>query len=495
VVLVWGLSWEGVDVPAQAYRVEMFRQYGWLLVDSRWYSGHYLLPYSVLFPPFGAVVGLYGAAAISAILAAWAFDQLIGRVRGSLVASVVFALGTILPVAIGQFPFLSGEAVGLLALYATRTGRKTVAVIGAVCCPLLSPVAGVFLALAFAAAGLGGQRRYRSSLLGLAALSAAPIVVLNLAFVEPGTFPFWGDDFVIVLVLCVLGVLLVPRGCRALRLGILLYAGAAVVLFVVPNALGGNFVRLASAVAPALIVSWCWMPGHRRVLALLVVPVLLWQISPAWAAVASGSAGDASHGSYYQPLVEYLAEQPAPGRLEIPFTRGHWEAAFVAPHVSLARGWERQTDRADNPIFYRDRPISAASYQTWLYQAGVQWVALPDTALDDSALGEAKLLHRPPQYLRLVWRSEHWRVWQVVGSPGMVTGPASLVSVGPDRIVLQATGVGVATLRVRYTPAWNLTGDGCVFATTDGWTALAFATPGPVTLETSLFADHGTCPT
>ncbi len=31
-------------------------------------------------------------------------------------------------------------------------------------------------------------------------------------------------------------------------------------------------------------------------------------------------------------------------RVEVPLTRSHWEAALLAPRVSLARGWEKQLD-------------------------------------------------------------------------------------------------------------------------------------------------------
>ncbi len=31
-------------------------------------------------------------------------------------------------------------------------------------------------------------------------------------------------------------------------------------------------------------------------------------------------------------------------RVEVPLTRSHWEAALMAPTVSLARGWEKQLD-------------------------------------------------------------------------------------------------------------------------------------------------------
>ena len=31
-------------------------------------------------------------------------------------------------------------------------------------------------------------------------------------------------------------------------------------------------------------------------------------------------------------------------RVEVPLTRSHWEAALMAPTVSLARGWEKQLE-------------------------------------------------------------------------------------------------------------------------------------------------------
>ncbi|MDQ1466410.1 MAG: hypothetical protein QOH10_825, partial [Actinomycetota bacterium] len=70
-------GWRGPDIPAQVYRVSLFRTNGWVLWDNGWYGGHYQLPYSVLFPPIGALIGLYGAATLSAAVASWAFAKLI----------------------------------------------------------------------------------------------------------------------------------------------------------------------------------------------------------------------------------------------------------------------------------------------------------------------------------------------------------------------------------------------------------------------------------
>jgi hypothetical protein len=94
-LLVWSVGWQGVDVPAHVYRVGLFRSYGWIVWDSQWYGGHYALPYSALFPAFGAALGVYGAALLSAAVAAWAFERLLrAEFRSkSLLPALVFAVG------------------------------------------------------------------------------------------------------------------------------------------------------------------------------------------------------------------------------------------------------------------------------------------------------------------------------------------------------------------------------------------------------------------
>ena len=102
------------------------------------------------------------------------------------------------------------------------------------------------------------------------------------------------------------------------------------------------------------------------------------------------------HG-YYVPLLSALRRQAAMpiGRLEIPITHNHWEAAYVAPTVVIARGWERQLDRQVNGIFYRGR-LNATSYRAWLDRLGVRWVAVPDTRLE-GAVAISRLLMVPPR--------------------------------------------------------------------------------------------------
>ena len=46
-----------VDLAAQLFRCELFASNGFLAWNNYWYGGHYLLGYSLLFPPLGAAVG------------------------------------------------------------------------------------------------------------------------------------------------------------------------------------------------------------------------------------------------------------------------------------------------------------------------------------------------------------------------------------------------------------------------------------------------------
>jgi hypothetical protein len=485
--------WRGVDVPAQIYRIGLFRHYGFVLWDSQWYSGHAVPSYSALFPAIGATAGLFPTVAVSAGVAASAFDSLVRSRLGDRAdaASAVFAIGLLVPVSIGQFPFLSGAAAGLLALAAGVNHRRWPAAVAALACALLSPVAGAFLVVATTAWWVTARAGQRMLPATLALACAAPLLALGIAFPDPGRFPFWSQDFVVTVLVCGLGLIFVPTNLRAIRVALVLYAVIASVLYIVPNPMGGNFGRLCATFAPALTVLLA-VTSRRKLLALLVVPLLVWQWSPAVGAVTSTSTDASSHRSYFAPLLEYFETQPRTGRVEIPFTAGHWEAAFVAPHVALARGWERQLDMADNPLFYGNQRLTPKRYRAWLDATGVQWIALPDVPMDYSAKAETRLLQHPPSYLRLVWTSRHWRVWKVLDSPGIVRGAGTLLSINPDHLTVEARATGTLDLRLRYTSMWDVTsGRACIERGPGGWTRLVVATPGRVTIGTSILDADG----
>ncbi len=222
-----------------------------------------------------------------------------------------------------------------------------------------------------------------------------------------------------------------------------LYAAGAVATFAVPNSLGGNMTRLAAGFAAPLAIALVRVERRQRQVAWVgasVVVVWLWV--PALGSLA-GSHGDPSRNpSYFAPLTTELTSQTTPGRIEIPFTKQHWEAAYVAPKALLARGWERQLDRKYNPLFYADEPLTSAAYHQWLVDNGVTWVALPDVPLDYSSVQEVALIRSGLPYLHRVWSNPHWTLWRVSDSPGLVTGAARLEVPTPDRLVLHADSGG-----------------------------------------------------
>jgi hypothetical protein len=224
------------------------------------------------------------------------------------------------------------------------------------------------------------------------------------------------------------------------------------------------------------------------VLAAIAVPLALSQWTPAWSAMTSNPARAWTHAAYYRPLVAYLEQRPGPaGRTEVVPTADHWEAAYVAPSVALARGWERQLDVADDPIFYRPGALDAASYRAWLLDNGVRWVALADAPLDVGGVAEGALIRRGVPGLRAIWHRGGWTVYQVLGSPGIVGPDGRLTELDGSRVALDVTRPGSITIRVRWSPGWQVaSGDGRLSEAPGRWLQLTSSEPGPVRLTLHL---------
>jgi len=315
----------------------------------------------------------------------------------------------------------------------------------------------------------------------------APLLALGLLFPDPGRFPFWDAEFFAVLATGALGLVLVPKRLRAVRVGIALYLVTAIVLFFVANPMGGNLGRLAEDFSPSLAIG-CALVGGRRLLAFLAIPAFAWQLT-GLTSVHSAADDPSSQRAYYAPMLAFLSRHDPPARVEIPFTRDHWESTYVALKVPLARGWERQLDITNNPIFYSAAPLTADRYHAWLDEQGVSWIALPDVPLDYSAQDEAALLAHADRlpFLRLAWHDAHWKVWRVTSSPGLVTGPARLVSLDPTGFVLDATAPGSVVVRVHAAGAWSIaSANACTTESSDGWTHLTVLRPGRIIVNPAL---------
>jgi hypothetical protein len=471
------LGWRGVDLPAQLYRVASFRAHGFAVWDSQWFGGHWTLGYSVLFPAVASVAGVAAVTLGAAALAALAFDRLATAHLGAggRPAAAVFAVSTAVQSAIGQLPFLTGEALALAAVWAATRNRWTAAMALALGASLTSPLAGVFLVMALAAWMLSrwsdmGRRGLRARAMGVIVAGLAPIATSAVLFPGQGMMPYPVVDYLWeVMVAAGLG-LIAGRGHRTIRTGAAVFVTVATGAVLVPTAVGGNIGRMEDVLALPLAVGVLWPNRrlYRRVLLVAVAfPLGLSQWGPAWGAMTTDPGQPSTHGAYFAPLDAALtrlgAGGPA-GRVEVVPTKFHWEAAYVAPLMPLARGWERQTDEAENPLFYgASVHLDAPTYRTWLLDNGVRFVALADAPLDFAGRAEGRLVRAGVPGLHLVWASPQWHLYEVAGSTGIVAPPARLVTQNGDRLVIITPAAGTVLVRVRYNRDWELAaGHGCV---------------------------------
>jgi hypothetical protein len=485
-LLAIGLGWRGADLPAQLFRVELFRRDGFVLWNSQWFSGHPTLNYSVLSPVLGALTGPLVLGALCGVGSALLFDRLVRNEFGiaAQVGSFWFAVSMVTNLVVGRVTFALGVMFALAALLALQRERGRLAVVCALLCGLACPDAGLFLAIATGAVGLASRPK-RVSAWSSSATALAPAFVIAAAFPSLGSEPYEWWALARDLAVCALFLAVVPRRLHALRYGAGAYALVLIVTKFVSSPLGGIVSRLNQYAAGPLLACVLW-EHRRKLLIVLAVPLLFWQWFPAFDTIAFARSDLSTHREYYQPLLAYFDRHaPGFGRVEIPSTYRHWETAFVAPQVALARGWERDLDVAYNPQFY-DGTLTAAGYRSWLAASGVEYVALPDTQLDDSSVIEAGIIAHGQPYLRRVWSGPHWQVWRYTGYRGLVDGPAQLVSLTADAFTLQVTGTGSVTVHVHDSPHWAVQGSGCTVTGAGGWTEIRHVRPGQIRVVQSL---------
>ncbi len=484
------------DLAAQVFRTELFREAGLAIWNGSWYGGHYTLTYSVLFPPLAALLGPQVVAALAVVTSAYLFDRLVRDRWGAEArwATLWFAAGVVTLLADGQLTFALGVAFGLAALRCLQTGRAKLAVLAAAACPLASPVAAAFLAGVVAAAML--ERGGRASRAGLAVAGVALGLVLvpNLAFPEAGVFPFAFSSYIAIPLWCLSALFLLrdlPEE-RQLRRVILCYLLAGTAVFLVPNALGGNAVRLGAlfggpVLAAALLAHRPKLSSYSRpLLAFLVLAMvgsLYWQLT-ATANQIARSVGDPSTArAYFAPAATWLRTHGAESmRIEVPPTANHWESAYLAPSFELARGWLRQLDTTRDDVFYDPDELTHASYGAWLRDNAISFVALPDAPLDYSSVAERRLILADPPYLSLRWSSPHWRIYEVRDPKPLVAplgaSAAEVLWIGRQGFALDVERPGEFLVRVNFTPYWSIVrGAGCILHRGD-WTVARATRPG-----------------
>jgi hypothetical protein len=457
-----------VDLAAHTFRADLFGEEGFTIWNGQWYGGHHTPAYSVLSPPLAWLLGPPLALALASVSSAALFGPLARSWFGDERArwgAIWFGAGTATLLFTSRLPFAIGVALGLAALLALQRRRRWLAILLAALCPLGSPVAGLFLAMAGVAYTIAERhnRAKRADGLAIAAAAFLPPVFLAWAFPEGGWAPFPESAFIPIPLFALACVLVLPREQSALRWGAVLYGLGSALALVLETPMGGNAVRLGALFGGPVLLCGIWgQPWTKRPWALPLLAagfaaLAFWQWSPAVRDVIKYIEDPAAKSDYFEPLRQFLFRLPDQRRIEIPFTRSHWEGSEVAMDQALARGWLRQLDTRLHPIFYREG-LNRLTYAAWLSDNAVRYVALPSAKPDKSSYGERALIERGLRYLRLRWKSDDWRVYEVLlPSPLAISqGDARIVveQFQSDELLLDVKRPGEAIVKVRWTPYW-----------------------------------------
>ncbi len=509
------------DLAAQVFRAELFQHAGLAIWNGSWYGGHYTLTYSFLFPPLAALLGVQVVGVISVLASSYLFDRLVRDRWGepARLATLWFGAGVVTLLADGQLTFALGVAFGLAAMRALQTRHSAWALLAAAACALSSPVAAVFLAGVLLAAsasevnwsgltrgwrGLGGAENGGEAparrspqghdgtpglALWISAVALALTLIPNILFPGSGQFPFAFSSFVAIPIWSG-AALYVTRGLREeerqLRWALAGYMIASTLIWLAPNPIGGNAVRLGALFGGPVLAAVI-LARRPRVspwfLALFLAGGLYWQVTASVSQIARSVGDPSTSPSYFRPPAQWLRAHGGSGiRVEVPPTANHWESAYLASQFELARGWLRQLDTTRDDIFYDENELTAASYGHWLRQNAISYVALPDAPLDYSSVTERRLILRDPSYLQLRWSSPHWRIYAVRNPEPLVdpmgAAAAHTLWVGRQSFGLDVTRPGEFLVRVNFTPYWSISrGAGCLLRRGE-WTVARASHPG-----------------
>jgi hypothetical protein len=489
------LVWEPrtVDLAAHTFRADLFGEEGFTIWNGQWYGGHHTPAYSILSPPLAWLLGPPLALAVAAVASAALFPPLARGAFGEERArwgSLWFGVGTATLLFTARLPFALGVALGLAALLALQRRRYGWAIVFAALCPLGSPVAGLFLAMAGVAVALSAKGPKRYDGLAIAAAAFIPPLLLAWAFPEGGWAPFPFTAYLPIPGFALACLIVLPREERTLRWGAALYGLGASLALLMETPMGGNAVRLGALFGGPVLLCALWgRPIWRSWAAPLVVvgfaALAFWQWSPAVRDVIKYIEDPAAKSDYFEPLRQFVYTLPDERRMEIPFTRSHWEGAELAMDVPLARGWLRQLDTGLHPIFYKGE-LGALTYASWLADNAVRYVALPSAKPDKSSYRERAILEQGLPYLRLRWKSDDWRVYQVLLPAPMVIPQRDanivLEQMQSDELLLDVKQPGEAIVKVRWTPYW-FASNACVEPNGD-WTRVIAEEKGFVRLST-----------
>lgn len=480
---------ESADHAAQTFRTELFELSGPTVWNNYWFGGHYLPSYSLLAPPLGAWVGFRFMGTVAVIGTVALFGLIVRKEWGdkAQAGAIWFALAASISLFSGRLTFALGVFLAMAAVYCAQRGSvnrvwRIASLVLAASVGLASPVAALFLAACGVSHGIARRPDRRG--LEIAAITFAVAAAVALLFPGGGDEPYVFTSFLPAITVTLAVLVITPKEEKLLRTGLAVYALALCASFVLSTPMGGNVNRMGVLLIGPLFLCANW--NRRSVMMLALVPLIVWwQLGPVVRDLELVHDEPAVAAEFYDELDRALAPRlrAEPARVEVLPLASHWEAARVAPEFPLARGWERQTDRRYNPLFY-DEALDATRYYRWLKKLAVGYVAVPNADLDYAGQTEAALIARSPAYLEEIPAGPNFRVYKVLDATPMVDRPARLTDLSTDGFTVASPKAGTFTVRIRSTPYWRVVGGrGCVSSTESGWTQVFLRNPGFIKVE------------
>jgi hypothetical protein len=491
--VVWALwlATGGGDLAAQLAWAGFMERHPTSAYNLSWYGGTHTVNYSLLTPPLMALLGVRTVSVAAGLAGTWVLACLFVRsgVRRPVWPALLGAAALWCNVASGRTTFALGVAIGLLAVVYVR--RTAVAAGCAALATMASPVAGLFLVVAGAAYLVDRQWRKGAALVLPPSLVVA---VVTLLFPFQGEQPMATGKLWMPLAASAAVAIAAPREWRVLRYGAGVYGLGVVLTYLIASPIGTNVERLVGLAGPPVLLAAVMASGLgallRAVLAVTLAMNTYWLADkteddlvvsnkvPAWAAHTEGVVRE----------LERLGSGRT--RVEVVPARNHREATVLAPHINMARGWNRQLDVERGRLFY-DGSLTPATYRQWLDRWAVGLVVLHHGRPDGPAEGEAAIVRSGPDWLERVWQDEGWTVYRVRNAVPLAAAPATVVRGDDAELVVRMPAAGSVTVRISYSP-W-LRAKGACLRRDGEWTRLTVPRAGEYRLDSAYRLSRSGC--